>query len=186
MRHEMNEAGLVKGCLAGEADSQGKLVREYLRMVLSITWRFTRDESRAEDLCQEVFERVFRNLGGFRGESALSTWIYSIAVSHCINSRQKLSLESACIEDAGVTESQDPTPEQEAIIGEMSTAVHQAVNSLPEKYRAVMILSAFDDRTAGDISNILRIPVGTVFSRLNKGRDILRKKLSGFIGGGKR
>ena len=178
MGHEMEDAELVRGCLAGEAPCQERLVQDHLRMVLSIASSFTRDIGQAEDLCQEIFERVFTKLAGFQARSRLRTWIYAVAVSHCINAVRKVTPVLGELSDRCTVASTTSSPENAVLLRETVEAVHRAVNSLPEEYRAVVMLSAFDNRTAHEIAAILGIPEGTVFSRLNKGRDLLRRKLS--------
>jgi len=181
MRHEGDDAELVRRCLAGDRPSQETVVREYLPMVLSMAHGFTRDRALAEDLAQEVFEKVFRSLGGFRGESRLRTWIYSIAVTHGINFVRRKMPGGVEIGQYGDVPASASSPEQDALDAETYRAVHGAVDRLPEKYKTVMVLSAFENMTALEISAKLGIPEGTVFSRLSKGRQILCHRLGPFM-----
>ncbi|MEW6368751.1 MAG: sigma-70 family RNA polymerase sigma factor [Acidobacteriota bacterium] len=156
-------------------------MRENLVTVMSVALGFTRDRTSAEDLAQEVFARVFGNLKGFRGGSSLRTWIYSIAVTQGLNAVRKRRPDTLKIDEARAVQGAETSPEQRALQAELHAAVHQAVESLPENLRSVVVLCSFENRPAEEVAGLLSIPPGTVFSRMSKAKEILRRKLARFM-----
>jgi RNA polymerase sigma-70 factor (ECF subfamily) len=180
MDEDREELELIQGCAKGDPQSLEVLVKENLRMVLSIAYRFTRDAAEAEDLCQEILVKAVRNLDRFRGGSRIKTWIYSIAVSHCINYRRSRTvlLSPGCRTLEGLDRaSEGKGPDQQLLEQETAVAVHEAVNGLPERLQSVVLLHEFEGLTHPEVARRLGIPEGTVWSRLNKARAVLRRKL---------
>jgi RNA polymerase sigma-70 factor (ECF subfamily) len=146
-------------------------------------------QSEAEDLTQEVFLRVSRGLPDFKGDAKLSTWIYRIATNVATDSiRSRSSRESRSgkaipfderlIEEGGeLTGGKKPSVEKQAMREEMSSCVHDYINSLPENYRAPVTLSEIAGLTNKEIAEILDLTVDTVKIRLHRGRAKLKEKL---------
>ena len=143
----------------------------------------------AEDLTQEVFARVGKGLKDFRGDADISTWIYRIATNVATDmlrsrsfqetrSDKPISPEEVPIEDTDLfTGEKKPSLERQAIRGEMSSCVHDYIDGLPEKYRAVVILSEIEELTNPEIAEILGLTLDTVKIRLHRGRAKLRENL---------
>ncbi|RPI29299.1 MAG: sigma-70 family RNA polymerase sigma factor [Acidobacteria bacterium] len=179
MNAEVSDDQLLRGCLEGDPKSLELLVRVNMRLILSVAHRYTSNVDEAEDLCQEIFEKVLRNLRTFRGESQLKTWVYSIAVTHCMNFRTRRVVAVADIEDPNVADlrSTECPADRQLLQRETAQAVHQAVNSLPEKLKQVVLLAEFEGVPHRQIAAKLGVPEGTVWSRLSKARGMLRQKL---------
>lgn len=143
----------------------------------------------AEDLTQEVFARVDKGLKDFRGDAKLSTWIYRIATNVATDRMRSRSFQEARpgksisrdespIEDIDpFTGEKKPSVEREAIRKEMSSCVHDFIDSLPENYRAVVILSEIEGFTNPEIAEVLGLTLDTVKIRLHRGRAKLKEKL---------
>jgi RNA polymerase sigma-70 factor (ECF subfamily) len=143
---------------------------------------------------QEVFIKVFRGIGNFNGVSSLKTWIYRIAIHEASNHRRSwirrklretFSLDdSEVFPDAALARSslQPVTPYQVAEQSERQRLVQQALASLAQPYRAVVVLREIEDLSYEEIAAVLGISEGTVKSRLMRGRELLKRKLQGWIG----
>jgi RNA polymerase sigma-70 factor (ECF subfamily) len=146
-------------------------------------------QSEAEDLTQEVFLRVSVGLPDFRGDAKISTWIYRIATNVATESIRRRSsresrsgkaipLDERLIEEGGdLTGEKKPSVEKQAMREEMSSCIHDYINSLPENYRAPVTLSEIAGLTNKEISEVLDLTVETVKVRLHRGRARLREKL---------
>jgi RNA polymerase sigma-70 factor (ECF subfamily) len=142
----------------------------------------------AEDLTQEVFEKVSSALEGFRGESKLSTWLYRIATNTALDKLRSSSFRrasentplegSAGVHDGNIWSGQKKTStDQEFIRKEMSACVREYMEDLPPDYKAVIILSDFGGFKNGEIADILQVSLDTVKIRLHRARAALKKKL---------
>jgi len=143
----------------------------------------------AEDLTQEVFVRVNRGLPGFKGASTLSTWIYRIATNVATDRLRSRSFQEtrsakAISPHVGSAEETDALPDQknrsverQLMQEQMSSCVHDFINTLPENYRAVVILSDIEELTNQEISEVLELTLDTVKIRLHRGREKLKEKL---------
>jgi RNA polymerase sigma-70 factor, ECF subfamily len=141
----------------------------------------------AEDLAQEVFAKVARNLEGFEGRATLSTWIYRIATNTALDrlrSPRSRSIEIPLMEQAGCSDSSDAPaqksesgPLSQMITSEMNDCIRQQVDKLPQKYRTVMILSSLDELNNREIADILEISLEAVKMRLHRSRAILKEIL---------
>jgi len=143
----------------------------------------------AEDLTQEVFVRVSRGLPGFKGASTLSTWIYRIATNVATDrlrskSFQEIRSAKAIFPQEGSAEEVDALPDQrnrsierQLMREQMSSCVHDFINTLPENYRTVVALSDIEGLTNQEIADVLSLTLDVVKIRLHRGRTRLREKL---------
>jgi RNA polymerase sigma-70 factor (ECF subfamily) len=146
-------------------------------------------QGEAEDLTQEVFVKINRGLPDFKGDAKLSTWIYHIATNVATDrlrsrsfretrSGKAISQDERFLEDGGdLPGEKKPSVEKQAIREEMSSCVHDYINSLPENYRAVVTLSEIEELTNQEIAEVLGLSLETVKIRLHRGRAKLREKL---------
>ncbi len=156
----------------------------YPRILRYLTRLVGPDE--AEDVSQEVFSKISRSLGEFRGDALLSTWIYRIATNaardRLRSAEYKSSLRSAS-EDGLCQDEVDSAPdpavsvERQAIRGEMSDCVQSLVNELPEGFRTVLVLSEMEGLRNAEIADVLGVTLETVKIRLHRARAKLRKRL---------
>ncbi len=156
-------------------------VERYYGRVYRLCYSFVRDREEACDLAQDVFVKLLDRMDSFRAEADLSTWIYRIGVNTCIDSLRKRKRRAAEPFDEryhDVAHSDDFA--EKAAVSEM---VRDALMELPIKYRAVVILREFEDRSYREIAEVLECSVGTVESRLYRGREMLKRILHPIIRG---
>jgi RNA polymerase sigma-70 factor (ECF subfamily) len=185
-------AAMVERCLSGDASAWEDLVRLYHRRVYNVCYRFAGSADDAEDLTQEVFIKVYRTLKSYDlSKGAFVTWMTTIArnllVDHFRRSKHERmtnSLESAPggSEDALTLGEQlpdlGPGPEAGVRTQETQVAVHQALQKLSPDLREAVILRDLQDLEYREIAQVLRVPEGTVKSRINRGRAELARLLS--------
>lgn len=178
------DAQLVARCLAGEETAWEDLVKVHTRRVYSVCYRFTNNDTEAQDLTQDVFVRVFRTLGSFRaGEGSFGVWLSRLTRNLLIDNyrRTKLERSTESIED------QLPVLEQKAGIAsradhilagrEASELLQAALQKLSPELREAVILRDIEEMEYKEIAQILNVPEGTVKSRINRGRAELGKLL---------
>jgi RNA polymerase sigma-70 factor (ECF subfamily) len=146
-------------------------------------------EAEAEDVAQEVFAKVSRSVDGFRGESSLSTWIYRIATNSAMDHLRKPATRQTANIPAGLpdddsSDSEDTIPDHETpvldtllIRKDMNECIRGIVDSLPENYRTVLVLSDLEGLTNAEIAEVVGISLDTVKIRLHRARTRLRKEL---------
>ena len=142
-------------------------------------------EADAGDLTQAVFLKVSQSLAGFRGDSSLATWIYRIATNtardHALSSLTRQRQEEVLFDENGTVDDlpdEDvPGTEREYIRREMNACIRGVVDQLPESYRAVLLLSDFEELTNAEIAGVLGVSVDAVKIRLHRGRSALRRAM---------
>jgi RNA polymerase sigma-70 factor, ECF subfamily len=181
------EALLVQRCVAGDDVACADLVAENQRMVFQLAFHLLGDYEEARDLSQDVFLQVFRTLERFRGQSALRTWIYRIVINLARNRQRwwrrrfrsdQVSLD-AHLERHGddVLTDASATPEVAFRRKETAARVWEALEGLPFEQRTAIVLREIDGLSYEEIAFSLGIAVGTVKSRLTRGREALRNRL---------
>ncbi len=174
----------------GDQKAAAKLVATYEKTVYRICYRFFADENEAMDAAQEVFIKIFRAIGRFEGRSSLKTWIYRIAANTCISLAEKRRREKEGLLQTMMHWWESFTassPEDEVLDKEIrqlnQQIVAEKVARLPETYRMPVILKDIEGLPLEKISEVLEIPVGTVKSRINRGRRILQESLQAYVYG---
>jgi RNA polymerase sigma-70 factor (ECF subfamily) len=182
------EAALIERCAAGEETACAELVAAHQRMVYNLALHLLGDRDEALDLSQEVFLRVFRTLSGFRGQSALRTWIYRIVVNQARNRQRwwrrrhradQVSLDQHLQQVGELESTRDAGPERALAQKETATRIWTALDELPFDQRTALILREIDGLRYDEIAFSLGIAVGTVKSRLTRARQALREELLG-------
>ena len=177
----------------GDAAAFEQLVAERSGEVYALLYRLTSEPEEARDLTQETFLRAFQAIGRFRGESDLKTWIYRIAINQARNRwrwwrRRRRDVTVSL--DALVGEQEQPliahlqnaetvNPEEATMAREREGQLREALNGLRRAYREAVILRDIEGFTYEEIAATLQISIGTVKSRLSRGRLELRRKLEG-------
>lgn len=187
------ETVLLERLRSGEREAFEQLVTSYHGLVYGLALRLLNEVEEARDATQETFLKVFRHLKYFRGESGLKTWIYRIAINEISNHqrwwrvRQRKSWVSIEGSDddrvslASVLPSQERNPEEASIARQQHVAILHAIQKLRMPYRTVVILRDVEDLSYEEIAGILHLSVGTVKSRLARGREELRKRLEKYL-----
>lgn len=181
---------------SGDAFAFNRLVEERHGDIYALLCRLTEDPEEARDLTQETFLQAFRNIAGFRGEADLRTWLYRIAVNQARNRwrwwkrrrRDKTVSLDAPVGDengaplsAGLAHEGASDPEQQALSRERERALMSALSTLSRPYREVIVLRDIEGLSYEEVAQALDMNIGTVKSRLSRGRDELRRRLEGSL-----
>src|SRR5262245_46916341 len=161
----------------GDREAFAAVIRHYDPGLRSLAYRLLGDRDRMDDALQETYVKAFRALPRFRGASGLGTWLYRIAYRACLDELER-SRRSRAVAIDDEHEPIDPQPDVAETVAER-TVLAEALAALPPEDRAAVLLvdaQGFDYRSAGEV---LRVPVGTVASRLNRARATLRRALEG-------
>ncbi|MFX3636058.1 MAG: RNA polymerase sigma factor SigW [Candidatus Pristimantibacillus sp.] len=180
------EARLARLALKGDQRAFAELVTLYQDKLFHMAYRMLNNRQEAEDVVQEAFLRVHKNLERYDENLKFSTWIYRIATNLCIDRLRKrkptYSLDAESSEHEGLDgysmiPSDNRTPESEMLLSETQRIIHEAIESLPPKYKTVMMLRYIQELSLQEISDVLDMPVTTIKTRVHRGREFLRKKL---------
>ena len=176
--------------LAGDVTGFEQIVRHYSVMIFSLAARLV-GPTDAEDIVQETFLRAYHGLEKFRGESSLKTWLFAIALNrararHGTLARMRqlfvTSRRSAPGEEpySAIDDAVDPaaTPEENALKRQTRTRLRGAIQILPPEFRTAVILRDLEGLSYQEVADVLSIPIGTVRSRIARGRSILKEALS--------
>lgn len=176
----------IKQVLKGDQNAFGEIVELYKDKVYQICFRMLWDRHEAEDAAQETFLKAFLNIHTYDQDKKFSTWLYRIATNLCIDKIRKkkpdyhLDAEIAGTDGLNMyshLSSGDQLPEEEVESLEVQETIHQAILLLPEKYRSVIVLKYIEELPLQEIADILELPLGTVKTRVHRGREALRKHL---------
>jgi RNA polymerase sigma factor (sigma-70 family) len=180
---------LVKAVLAGEADAFKTLITQYERLVLQIVFRMVKREVDREDLCQDVFLKVYDKLRGFRFGSKLSTWIGSIAYNTCINHLRKNRImlveqyqyddEEGSYSSINILEQCDARDRPDELFVTKEAKIHlwNLVDELTPMQQTVIGLFHQQEMKMEEIAEIMNMPMGSVKSHLHRGRQALKSRL---------
>lgn len=171
---EWESATALAAAVQGDASAFAQLVREHQSMVFSVALHFLRDSARAEDLAQETFLHLHRNLEKIESPEHLVFWLRKVVTHRCIDeTRRKLRRGGVVALDA----ISEPSARREERDPFLSAALRKMVAALPEAQRAIVVLRYQEDMDPGEIAETLDIPLNTVKSRLHRGLEFLRRKM---------
>lgn len=184
------EASLIADLKAGSEEAFALLIAQYHQPIYSLIARSLNDPADAADITQEVFIKVFRSIRGFNGDASLRTWLYRIALHEASNQRrwwsrhrrQEVAMDAPTeSQETGETFSigstiadQGDSPFDHAAQGEVRFRVEEALRQLPDVFRTVVVLREIEGFSYEEIADILDVNLGTVKSRLTRGRAALR------------
>ncbi len=177
----VNETELVTQAQHGDRNAFGELVCIYAQGVRNVIYRMCGDVQITEDAAQEAFVQAWLHLASYRPQTSLRNWLYRIAVNAATDIlRKEKRIVPNNIEDMAL---RDPQPNPETLLSqtERTALVQKAILSLPDASRAVLVLREYEELSYHEIANTLDIPVGTVMSRLNYARKLLKEKLKGTL-----
>src|SRR5580658_3040963 len=159
-----DEQKLVQRVRTGDQKAFEELMDAYETRVYRLALRFTGNVSDAEDVTLEIFHGIYKSIGKFRGQSSLGTWIYRVAMNHCLEFRRKRRLEVVPYDEelALATINWRHDPVQSANHSELSEKVEEAINSLSPLHRDVIVLHELQGLTYQEVAATLDVPVGTV------------------------
>jgi RNA polymerase sigma-70 factor (ECF subfamily) len=185
-----DEATLVGELQAGSEQAYAYLMAVYQNSIYNLAYHIVENGAEAADVLQDVFVKVFRGIKHFHGSCSLKTWIYRIAVHEASNHRRgwlrRRLREVFSLDDEAVgpefapagTISLNETPYESLQQAERQHLVRQALASLSQPYRTVVVLREIEELTYEEIAQVLGISEGTVKSRLMRGRELLKRKLA--------
>lgn len=174
----LTDLELVTACLSGQREAFGLIVERHQRSVYQLCYRFVGNHEDASDLSQDVFLRAYRGLKGFRGQSALATWLYRIGVNVCLN-RVSANVPSTEPLDARPHQAPNDDPATSLMKSERRARVRAAIAQLPRKQRATLILRTYQDLSHREIAEILGSSVGAVKANFFHALVNLRRILEG-------
>src|ERR1700742_4166803 len=191
------EAAIVAELKAGSEAAYAWLIGEFQQPVYGLVYRIVNDPADAADTAQEVFLKVFRGMKSFHGESSLKTWIYRIALREAANRRRwwfrhkakETSIEpndgeagpigEAAMQIALTDHAESPFDNVAHL--EVQQRVDEELRKVPEPYRTTLVLRDLEEMSYEEIAEVLEISLGTVKSRLTRGREALRQRLAPYV-----
>jgi RNA polymerase sigma-70 factor (ECF subfamily) len=191
------QAAIVAELKAGSEDAYAWLIGEFHQPVYSLVYRIVADSADASDTTQEVFLKVFRGMKHFHGESSLKTWIYRVAIHEASNRRRwwfrhkarETSIEpmetsnsegeGIAIKDTLVDGAESPF--ENMAHEEIRARVEEELRKVPEPYRTTVVLRDLEEMSYEQIAEVMEISLGTVKSRLTRGREALRQRLTAYV-----
>src|SRR3984957_19260887 len=191
------EAAIIAELKAGSEEAYAWLIGEFHQPIYSLVYRMVTDPADAADTTQEVFLKVFRGMKSFHGESTLKTWIYRIALHEASNRRRwwfrhkskETSMEPLTadtetgpalgLKDCLMDDSDSPFDNM--VHEEIRVRVEEELRKVAEPYRTTIILRDLEDMSYEEIAEVTQVSLGTVKSRLTRGREALRQRLVGYV-----
>ncbi|HYM49304.1 MAG TPA: sigma-70 family RNA polymerase sigma factor [Candidatus Limnocylindrales bacterium] len=178
---DAEERRLIDRSAGGDQDAFRQLVQRYHRLVISIAFRALGDMSLAEDVSQEVFLKVYRGLPAYRHEKPFVHWLHRVAGNAVTDAIRRVkpivSLDGMEQPPAG----HEGDPQDLVVRHDLQRAVRHAIAKLPPPYRDALALQVFSELSYEEIARTLDIPLGTVMSRLNSAKRLLRDRLGGLM-----
>ena len=179
----LTDEALIERARAGESDALEQLLERHERNIYHIALRTLGNHDDAMDMAQEAIIKIVRSIRGFKRDSTFKVWAYRITVNTCLDELRKrkkhrtISLDSYL--EASGKEISDPAeaPEERLIRADLKAALEIAITELPEEYRAALVLRDISGLSYQEVSEALNISLGTVKSRINRARNILKDKL---------
>ncbi|MDH7601025.1 MAG: sigma-70 family RNA polymerase sigma factor [Armatimonadota bacterium] len=184
---QLGEDVLIERCKAGDTAAFDEIVRRFEKRVFNYALRVTGNYNDACDVAQEAFIRAFHSIQTFRGDAKFATWIYRIVTNVYLDERKKLkshpttSLDDTIeLDENSVTrqiEDSTPSPDEIVQTKERMRILQRAINALPDYQRIIITLYHVEHRSYEEIAEILKLPIGTVKSRLNRARLAIAEML---------
>ena len=177
----------------GDEASFDELVAMFERPIFNLVYRMLGHYEESNDLSQEIFVKMYRAIGQFEGRSKFSTWFYSMAVNMTLNRRRKLARRKAELYILDAPEQEDgtggrldlpdrqPGPDERTAHKELRAAVEREIATLPDDFATAVVMRDMHDLSYGEIAEALQCSVGTVKSRISRGRALLRERLKGIV-----
>ncbi|PLR95499.1 RNA polymerase sigma factor SigW [Bacillus sp. T33-2] len=176
----------IKQVIKGDQNAYAEIVELYKDRVFQLCFRMLGNRHEAEDMAQEAFIRAYININSFNQNLKFSTWLYRIATNLCIDRLRKKKPDYYLDAEVPGTEglnmysqvaSDTELPEDELESLELQDMVQKEISKLPDKYRSVIVLKYIEELSLNEISEILDLPLGTVKTRIHRGREALRQQL---------
>ncbi len=180
------DSALIRQALSCDQNAFRKLRLKYYASIFKLINRMIYNREEVEDLTQEAFIKAFTSLASFNEEYSFSTWLYKIATNNAIDHIRKRKLQMFSINKPIESEESDYSfelpdtelePDQELIAAQRKKMLDEAMNSLPAKYRQVILMRHVDEKEYQEIAKILKLPLGTIKAHIFRARELLYKRL---------
>jgi RNA polymerase sigma-70 factor (ECF subfamily) len=189
---ELEDLRLIESLREGSERAYEELISRFQQPVYALAMRLLSDQGEACDVVQEVFLKVFRNIGSFRGQSTLKTWMYRITVNEAHNARRwffrhrrrEVELDTDPEENRNWKEiipDGSRSPYDTTLDGEQHVMIESALNRINPIFREAVVLRDITDLSYEEIAEVLGVSLGTVKSRILRGREALREELQGSL-----
>lgn len=188
-----DEGILIARALDGDQKAYTLLVTKHQTAVFHIINKIVKNDEAARDLVQETFMKAFNSLATYRSEFRFSTWLYKIAANSSIDYLRKKRIQALSLDQPIETRNGSVelevadysyNPERDLVNKEQKFSIEAAIESLPAKYREVIVYRHKDDKSYEEIADLLGIPVGTIKARIFRARELLKKKLKNILTAG--
>ncbi|MFZ5641905.1 MAG: RNA polymerase sigma factor [Bacillota bacterium] len=183
----LSDEVLVEMCKQGDLAAFEQLVEKHQSRVYTIAYRYMGNYADASDLAQEAFIKIYRSLGSYRGEASFQSWMYRLVTNACMDELRRrgraktVSIEELMENKKGLTMSRVTTksrlPEDAVIRRELQREVQNVLNTLSDEHRAIVVMRDIQGYSYEEIAELLQCSLGTVKSRLNRARHVLKEKL---------
>lgn len=179
----MEETKLIRRASGGDADAFNALMGMHERRMYAVALRMCGNPEDAQDCLQEAMLRVFRAISGFKGQSSFSTWVYRITMNTCLDElRRRKNRPGTSLDDlleAGWTpKDSGESPEQHALRTEMGRKLQALIDELPQDMRSAVVLRDIEGYSYEEIAQITQANVGTIKSRISRGRQKMRERIA--------
>jgi len=183
---------LVERTQRGDLRAFDLLVLKYQSRVMHVVMRFVRDADEAEDVAQEAFIKAYSAINNFRGDSAFYTWLFRIATNaaknHLVARGRRtpvldVDIDEALMHDENQRLVEDDSPQAALETQELEAVIKRAVQDLPDELQTALCLREFDGLSYEDIAVIMNCPIGTVRSRIFRGRETVDQKVAALLNG---
>ena len=182
---QVNENKLIERASGGDPAAFNRLMEMHEKRMYAVALRMCGNREDAQDCLQEAMLRVYRAIGSFKGQSSFGTWVYRITMNTCLDElRRKKNKQSTSLDnmlDQGWSPTDDSaSPEKKVMQIEMRKSISKSIQELPEDMRSAVIMRDIHGYSYDEIADMLNVNVGTIKSRISRGREKLREKLSNF------
>jgi RNA polymerase sigma-70 factor (ECF subfamily) len=177
----LDDAELVATCRAGRREAFDVLVERHRRAIYLLCYRFVGNHEDAADLSQDVFLRAYRGLARFRGDAAVTTWLYRIGVNTCLNRVSAKPPATVALDETHELVAPSADPVASLARDERASLVREAVAHLPDRQRATLILRVYHERSHKEIADLLGTTEGAAKANLFHALGNLRKRLGGRV-----
>lgn len=181
---------LIDEALSGKQSSYEKLMKKYYQMIFNLIYRMISKKEDVEDLTQEAFIKAFNSLQNFDKQFAFSTWLFKIATNNAIDYLRKKKLYTFSIDKEIQADDSDykfeipdheNKPDRHILDDQLKSILNEAIDTLPKKYKDVIVLRHKEEKEYEEIAKELKIPLGTVKAHIFRGRELLNKYLKNKI-----
>ncbi|MFT9494295.1 RNA polymerase sigma factor [Anaerosolibacter sp.] len=182
----MTDEEIVKKIIRGNQEMFPQLIERYKDKIFTLVYRYTNDYGEAQDVAQEIFIKIYKQMHTFRFQSKVSTWIYRVATNSCIDwdRKRKTKQDTIYLVNEELVIDQERGPEQLFLLNEQREAVRDIINGLPENYKLLVIMYHFQNMRYKEISEVLDMPMKTIETGLYRARVMIKKQMEIHYGGG--